>query len=105
LRVLHHGCERTHHVNQTFLEWSGHTADEIVGKRFSDFLTVPGRIYYETHISPLLRMQGFFDEFAIDMLTAAGKPLRIIANANEQRDAQACPDSPRLDQGRGPAAL
>ena len=41
----------------------------MIGKRFSDFLTMPGRIYYETHIAPLLRMQGFFNEFAIDMLT------------------------------------
>jgi sigma-B regulation protein RsbU (phosphoserine phosphatase) len=28
-----------------------------------------GRIYYETHIAPLLRMQGFFNEFAIEMVT------------------------------------
>jgi sigma-B regulation protein RsbU (phosphoserine phosphatase) len=61
--------------------------DQMVGKRFSDFLTMPGRIYYETHIAPLLRMQGFFNEFAIDVLTAAGDPLQMIANANERRDA------------------
>jgi phosphoserine phosphatase RsbU/P len=77
---------RVNHVNRTFLEWSGHAADELVGKRFSDFLTLPGRIYYETHIAPLLRMQGFFNEFAIDMLTADGAPLQMIANANERRD-------------------
>ena len=58
----------------------------MIGKRFSDFLTMPGRIYYETHIAPLLRMQGFFKEFAIDMLTADGEPLQMIANANERRD-------------------
>lgn len=77
---------RVNHVNRTFLAWSGHAADELVGKRFSDFLTLPGRIYYETHIAPLLRMQGFFNEFAIDMLTADGAPLQMIANANERRD-------------------
>jgi phosphoserine phosphatase RsbU/P len=77
---------RVDQVNRTFLKWSGHAADELVGKRFSDFLTLPGRIYYETHIAPLLRMQGFFNEFAIDMLTADGAPLQMIANANERRD-------------------
>ena len=51
-----------------------HAAGQMVGKRFSDFLTMPGRIYYETHIAPLLRMQGFFNEFAIDMVTAGGEP-------------------------------
>ena len=77
---------RIEHVNRTFLAWTGHDADAMLGKRFSDFLTFPGRIYFETHIAPLLRMQGFFNEFAIDMLTAAGDPLQIIANANERRD-------------------
>ena len=81
-----HASGRVDHVNQTFLEWSGHAADQMVGKRFSDFLTMPGRIYYETHIAPLLRMQGFFNEFAIDMVTAGGEPLQMIANANERRD-------------------
>jgi sigma-B regulation protein RsbU (phosphoserine phosphatase) len=27
-----------------------------------------GRIYFETHIAPLLRMQGFFNEFALDFV-------------------------------------
>ena len=77
---------RVDRVNRTFLGWSGHAANEMVGKRFSDFLSMPGRIYYETHIAPLLRMQSFFNEFAIDMLTADGAPLQMIANANERRD-------------------
>jgi sigma-B regulation protein RsbU (phosphoserine phosphatase) len=77
---------RIEHVNRTFLAWSGYDADQMIEKRFSDFLTFPGRIYFETHITPLLRMQGFFNEFAVDMLSAAGDPLQIIANANERRD-------------------
>jgi sigma-B regulation protein RsbU (phosphoserine phosphatase) len=46
-----------------------------------------GRIYYETHIAPLLRMQGFFSEFALDFETVAGERLPVIANAVERRDA------------------
>jgi phosphoserine phosphatase RsbU/P len=59
---------------------------------FSDFLNMEGRIYFETQIGPLLRMQGFFNEFAIDMITADGKPLQMIANANESQnaDGKAC---------------
>jgi sigma-B regulation protein RsbU (phosphoserine phosphatase) len=74
-------------VNKTLLGWTGHAAEQMKGKRFSDFLNMAGRIYYETHIAPLLRMQGFFNEFAIDMVTTAGKPLQMIANAVEGRDA------------------
>jgi phosphoserine phosphatase RsbU/P len=84
--IVLNASSRIEHVNRTFLAWSRHSADHVIGKRFSDFLTLPGRIYFETHISPLLRMQGFFNEFAIDMLTAGGDPMHIIANANEHRD-------------------
>lgn len=87
---------RIEHVNRTFLGWSGHTADQMIGKRLSDFLPMAGRIYYETHVAPLLRMQGSFEEFAIDVLKANGKPLQMIANANERRDADNKPLSIRL---------
>lgn len=77
---------RIEHANRTLLGWTGNASDQMVGKRFSDFLNMAGRIYYETHIAPLLRMQGFFEEFAIDMLTVKGERLQMIANANERRD-------------------
>jgi phosphoserine phosphatase RsbU/P len=82
---------RIAHVNKTLLGWIGYTADDMVAKRFSDFLNMAGRIYYETHIAPLLRMQGFFNEFAIEMVTAAGEPLQMICNALEGRDAAGKP--------------
>jgi PAS domain S-box-containing protein len=35
-------------VNQTFLTWTGYNREELVSAvRFSDLLTVPGRIFYE----------------------------------------------------------
>jgi sigma-B regulation protein RsbU (phosphoserine phosphatase) len=83
-------------VNRTMLGWTGHTADQLVGKRFSDFLNMAGRIFYETHIAPLLRMQGFFNEFAIDVAGADGTPVQMIANALEGRDATGKPLFVRL---------
>lgn len=82
---------RIQRVNKTLLGWTGHTTDQMTGKRFSDFLNMAGRIYYETHIAPLLRMQGFFSEFAIDMVSATGEPIQMIANAVEGRDAAGSP--------------
>jgi phosphoserine phosphatase RsbU/P len=87
---------RIEHANRTLLDWTGHAADQMVGKRLSDFLNMAGRIYYETHIAPLLRMQGFFHEFAIDMITTKGERLQMIANANERRDADGQPLGVRL---------
>jgi phosphoserine phosphatase RsbU/P len=55
-------------VNNTLLGWIGHAPEDMVGKRFSDFVKMAERIYFETHIAPW--MQGFFNEFAIEMVTA-----------------------------------
>jgi phosphoserine phosphatase RsbU/P len=74
-------------VNATLTAWTGVEADKFVGRRLHQFLNMAGRIYYETHIAPLLRMQGFFNEFALDFETAAGERLPVIANAAERRDA------------------
>jgi phosphoserine phosphatase RsbU/P len=74
-------------VNATLTAWTGVKADKFVGRRLHQFLNMAGRIYYETHIAPLLRMQGFFNEFALDFETAAGERLAVIANAAERRDA------------------
>ncbi len=82
---------RIERVNKTLLGWTGYASGQMTGKRFSDFLNMAGRIYYETHIAPLLRMQGFFNEFAIDMVTADGQPLQMIANALEGRNAAGKP--------------
>jgi sigma-B regulation protein RsbU (phosphoserine phosphatase) len=78
---------RVERVNKTLLSWIGYTTKQMAGKRFSDFLNMAGRIYFETHIAPLLRMQGFFNEFAIEMIAAAGGPLPMIGNALEMRDS------------------
>jgi phosphoserine phosphatase RsbU/P len=74
-------------VNATLAAWTGFGADKFLGRRLHEFLNMAGRIYYETHIAPLLRMQGFFNEFALDFETAAGERLPVIANAAERRDA------------------
>ena len=74
-------------VNATLTTWSGFEADKFIGCRLHEFLSMAGRIYYETHVAPLLRMQGFFSEFALDFETAAGERLPVIANAAERRDA------------------
>lgn len=72
-------------VNATFLGWTGHDRASLLGKRFMDLLPVAGRIFYETHFAPLLRMQGQFNEVALDIVTEAGTRLPVLANASERR--------------------
>ncbi|MET9630228.1 SpoIIE family protein phosphatase [Lentzea sp. NPDC006480] len=66
-------------VNATLLGWLGFDRDELVGRRrFPDLLTVGGRMYYETHVSPLLHMQGELGGVAVEMKTAAGTRLPVL---------------------------
>jgi phosphoserine phosphatase RsbU/P len=73
-------------VNRTLCTWLGKSPDELDGKRLRDLLNVAGSIFYETHFAPLLRMQGFYHEVALDMIRADGSKLPVLANAAERRD-------------------
>jgi PAS domain S-box-containing protein len=73
-------------ANSTFANWLGRERSEFVGRRFQDFLNIAGKIYYETHFAPLLRMQGFFHEVALDLVRADGSRLPVLVNAVERRD-------------------
>ena len=73
-------------VNQTLASWLGHEQEQLVGRRFQDSLNIAGKIYYETHFLPLLRMQGFFNEVALDLVAQDGHALSTLVNAIERRD-------------------
>jgi sigma-B regulation protein RsbU (phosphoserine phosphatase) len=73
-------------VNRTFLNWAGYKLEEMLGKSLRDFLPVAGRMFYETHFAPLLRIQGFFNEVALDIVRRDGSRVPVLANALERRD-------------------
>jgi signal transduction histidine kinase/CheY-like chemotaxis protein len=69
-------------VNATFLAWTGYTREEVLSKKtFQELLTLAGRIYYETHVAPLLQMQGFVREVAFDLKRPGQPALPILMNA------------------------
>ena len=72
--------------NLTLSSWLGFSPDEIKGKRLRDLLNVAGSIFHETHFAPLLRMQGFFNEVALDLVRKDGSKLAALASAVERRD-------------------
>lgn len=74
-------------VNRTFITWTGFAHDDLIGRRFQDILNIAGKIYYETHFAPLLRMQGFFHEVALDLVRADGVVMPVLVNAVERRDS------------------
>ncbi len=73
-------------VNRTFETWTGFSRDELLGtRRLPDLLSAGGRIYYDTHVAPLLLMQGFAREIAVDIERADGSHLPALINAMLRR--------------------
>jgi len=75
-------------VNRTLADWLRWPPGELVGKPFHDLLSFGGRIAFETHLAPLLRLQGFVNELALDLLQADGAKMPVIANAAEKRSPE-----------------
>lgn len=70
-------------ANRKFLELIGREREAIVGAtRFASLLTVGGRMYYETHFSPLLQMHGEVHEIAFDLVRSDGSRIPILVSAN-----------------------
>lgn len=73
-------------VNATFRAWTGHDTNDLLGRHFQSLLNVAGKIYYETHFAPLLRLQGSFNEVALDLVATNGDHIPVLVNAVERRD-------------------
>jgi phosphoserine phosphatase RsbU/P len=75
-------------VNRTFERWTGFARQDLLGRvRFRDLLSAGGRIYYETHFAPLLRMQGSVQAIALDIVCADGSRLPALVNSVAQAGA------------------
>jgi serine/threonine-protein kinase RsbW len=78
-------------VNRTFCAWVGRGPGELLGRRFQDLLAPGSRLFFETHLRPLLRMQGAVREIALDVTHADGAVLPCLLNAVEVRGPDGAP--------------
>jgi PAS domain S-box-containing protein len=72
-------------VNATFCRWTGYEAHELQSRRLHDLLSIASRMYFETHFAPLLRLQGHFDEVALELVTKELGRIPVLVNAVERR--------------------
>jgi phosphoserine phosphatase RsbU/P len=84
--VIADGQGKILRINKRLASWLGCDASTFEGRGFSDMLTIGGKIYYETHLWPLLRMQGYFEEVALELGCANKEKLQVLINAYERRD-------------------
>ncbi|MFJ7018813.1 PP2C family protein-serine/threonine phosphatase [Streptomyces sp. NPDC101117] len=69
-------------INSTLLGWLGLARSDVVGSlRFTDLLTVGGKLYHETHFAPLLRMQGQISGIALEIKQAGGGRMPVLVSS------------------------
>ena len=68
-------------VNRTLQEWLGYPPVDLQGKHIDSILPAAGRIFYQTHVFPLLKMQGHVDEVYFPLRRKDGRDLSMLVNA------------------------
>jgi sigma-B regulation protein RsbU (phosphoserine phosphatase) len=83
-------------VNARFAKWLNIEADALIGSSISDHLPVSGKVYFQTHLAPLLKMQGHFDEVALELAPVGGVRIPVLVSGIEHVDEAGTPQFIRL---------
>ncbi|HEV3469449.1 MAG TPA: STAS domain-containing protein [Pyrinomonadaceae bacterium] len=68
-------------ANATLLGWLGRGEGEVVGRHFEALLPPGGRIFYQTHFFPLLKLHGRAEEIYLSLRSAGGEDVPVLVNA------------------------
>ena len=67
-------------ANTTLLNRLGYGRDEIAGKHVESILSRPGRLFYQTHVFPLVKMQGRANEVFLLVESKSGEQFGSLWN-------------------------
>ena len=91
-------------ANATLADILGREAGFHAGLRFESILSTGGRIFYQTHVFPLLKLHGKVQEIYLSLRTAEGTEIPVLMNAaRREKDGAAvneCVLMPILQRGR-----
>ena len=68
-------------ANATLGQMLGVNARALVGGTFEEILTVPARIFYQTHFFPLIKLHGRAEEIYFALRAQSGDAVHVLANA------------------------
>lgn len=71
-------------INATAERHLGYAPGELTGQPISRVLTIASRLFYQTHLYPLINLHGRADEVAMTLLTRNGERLPVLLNALRQ---------------------
>jgi PAS domain S-box-containing protein len=73
-------------VNRTLQEWLSYPLTELQGKHVDTILPAASRIFYQTHLFPLLRMQGHVEEVYFPLRQQDGRDIPMLVNAARREE-------------------
>ncbi|HJU57089.1 MAG TPA: PAS domain-containing sensor histidine kinase, partial [Pyrinomonadaceae bacterium] len=68
-------------ANATLLELLGYESGELVGRHLESLLPVASRIFYQTHLFPLLKLHDRVDEVYFSLRSSGGAEIPVLVNA------------------------
>lgn len=73
-------------ANNTLCERLGYVKEELADNKVDMLLTVATRIFYQTHLFPLLRMQGYASEIFITLQSKSREQIPMLLNATYKHE-------------------
>lgn len=71
--------------NATLQRWLGIKPEALQGRGFSQLLTLPCRVLFETNVRPQLRLAGEIEEVSLDFLSGTGEKIPVVMSGRELR--------------------
>ncbi len=68
-------------INATLLAWLGYERGELEGRHVDLILPVASRIFYQTHVFPLLRLHKVVEEVYLPLRVRGGADIPMLINA------------------------
>jgi PAS domain S-box-containing protein len=74
-------------VNATLLELLGYESDELSGRHVEFLLPLASRIFYQTHLFPLLKLHDRVEEVYFSLRSKGGADIPVLVNASRRERA------------------
>jgi PAS domain S-box-containing protein len=71
-------------VNSTLAVMLEHDPRELIGKHVEEIFTKPTKIFFQTHVFPMLRMQPHANELYLTLKKRNGDAIHALANASKR---------------------
>lgn len=73
-----------HFMNKSLCNALGYGESELIGKKIDVIFTVPTRIFHQTHLFPLVKMQGYAQEIFVQLLSKENTQLPVLMNVERK---------------------